>query len=103
MEELKRLVAELQAHPAVREKLAIGEGYRPAEGVAGEIALGDAAAAIPDPDSGGYLLFAAEGMLDSFVADDPWFAGYCAVMVNLSDVAAMGRNAIAISSCEISQ
>jgi hypothetical protein len=35
-------------------------------------------------------------MLESFVAQDPWFAGYSAVMVNLSDVAAMGGRPLAI-------
>ncbi len=35
-------------------------------------------------------------MLESFVANDPWFAGYSAVMVNLSDVAAMGGRPLAI-------
>ncbi|MGC4094867.1 MAG: sll0787 family AIR synthase-like protein [Polyangiaceae bacterium] len=49
---------------------------------------GDDTAALPDGD--GYVLFAAEGMRPEFVAADPWFAGFCSVMVNLSDVAAMG-------------
>jgi uncharacterized protein len=49
---------------------------------------GDDAAALPDGD--GYVLFAAEGMRDEFVAADPWFAGYSAVMANVSDIAAMG-------------
>ncbi len=35
-------------------------------------------------------------MLPTFVADDPWFAGYSAVMVNLSDISAMGGRPIAI-------
>jgi AIR synthase-related protein len=35
-------------------------------------------------------------MLPSFLGDDPWFAGYSAVMVNLSDVAAMGGRPLAI-------
>ncbi|MBF2025749.1 MAG: sll0787 family AIR synthase-like protein [Oscillatoriales cyanobacterium C42_A2020_001] len=56
--------------------------------------LGDDCAAIPDRD--GYLLFAAEGMLPAFVEADPWFAGWCAVMVNVSDIAAMGGRAIAV-------
>ncbi len=56
--------------------------------------VGDDCAAIPDGD--GYLLFAIEGMLESFVSAEPWFAGYCAVMVNISDVAAMGGRPIAI-------
>ena len=54
-----------------------------------EIQNGDDAAAIRTPD-GNYLLVAAEGMRNDFVAKDPWFAGYCALMVNVSDIAAMG-------------
>jgi len=59
-----------------------------------QIRLGDDCAAIPQGD--GYLLFAAEGIWPQFVTQDPWFAGWCAVMVNLSDIAAMGGEAIAI-------
>jgi AIR synthase-related protein len=54
-----------------------------------EIRNGDDAAAIPAP-GGGYMLFAAEGMQNEFLASDPWFAGYSALMVNVSDIAAMG-------------
>lgn len=52
------------------------------------ISNGDDAAALPDAD--GYALLAAEGMRPELVAADPWFAGFCSVMVNLSDIAAMG-------------
>jgi len=55
---------------------------------------GDDAAAIPDGD--GYMLVAAEGMLADFVATDPWFAGFCAVMVNVSDILAMGGRPYAV-------
>lgn len=58
------------------------------------IPVGDDCAAIADGDS--YLLLAAEGMWDVLVEEDPWFAGWCAVMVNVSDIAAMGGKAIAI-------
>jgi len=54
-----------------------------------EVRNGDDAAALRAPD-GSYVLLAAEGMRADFVAADPWFAGYCAVMVNVSDIAAMG-------------
>ncbi|MGJ8678270.1 MAG: sll0787 family AIR synthase-like protein [Akkermansiaceae bacterium] len=94
---LTELVRNLEKHPAVREKFLIDSAYLPAEAVSQGIALGDDCAAIPDESTGGYLLFAAEGMLDSFVEDDPWFAGYSAVMVNLSDIAAMGGRAVAIT------
>jgi uncharacterized protein len=59
-----------------------------------EILLGDDCAAISDGD--GYLLLAAEGMMPDFVAADPWFAGWSAVMVNVSDIYAMGGRPIAI-------
>ena len=61
---------------------------------AGEVRLGDDTAAIPDGE--GYLLFAAEGMWPELVASEPRFAGYCAVMVNASDVYAMGGRPLAI-------
>jgi len=58
------------------------------------VPVGDDCAAIPDSD--GHLLLAIEGFLDSFVAADPYFAGYCGIMVNLSDVAAMGGRPLAV-------
>jgi len=91
---LARLIAFLSASASIKEKLGIRTAYAPAQELAGETRLGDDCAAIRDGD--GWLLFAAEGMLPSFVADDPWFAGYSAVMVNLSDVASMGGRPLAI-------
>jgi len=58
------------------------------------IPVGDDCAAIPDGD--GYLLFAIEGFMNEFVARDPWFAGWCGAMVNISDIAAMGGRPIAV-------
>jgi len=58
------------------------------------VRVGDDCAAIPDGD--GWLLFAIESFLDDFTAAMPWFAGWCGVMVNLSDIAAMGGRAIAV-------
>jgi selenophosphate synthetase-related protein len=56
--------------------------------------VGDDCAAIPDGD--GFLLLAIEGFMNGFVAADPWFAGWCGVMVNISDIAAMGGRALAV-------
>jgi AIR synthase-related protein len=58
------------------------------------VALGDDCAAIPDGD--GYLLLAIEGFVEDFIESMPWFAGYCGVMVNLSDIYAMGGRPIAV-------
>ena len=59
------------------------------------ICNGDDAAALPDGD--GFVLFAAEGMQREFLAADPWFCGFCSVMVNLNDIAAMGGRPWAIT------
>ena len=59
-----------------------------------DIAVGDDCAAIPDGD--GHLLFAIEGFVDDFVERMPWFAGYCGVMVNVSDIYAMGGRPLAV-------
>src|ERR1700759_729954 len=91
---LTQLTSFLASSASVREKIGIRTAYEPAQTLAGETRLGDDCAAIRDGD--GWLLLAAEGMLSSFVADDPWFAGYSAVMVNLNDVAAMGGRPLAI-------
>ena len=92
---LDALAGRLRAHPSIRSKLAIA-------GATGALGLtaaapgrpGDDAAVLPRGD--GYDLLAGEGFIPAFVADDPWFAGWCAVMVNLSDIAAMGGRATAL-------
>jgi len=63
-------------------------------GASSTIPVGDDCAAIPDGD--GFLLLAIEGFMPEFVAADPHFAGYCGILVNLSDVAAMGGRPIAV-------
>lgn len=63
-------------------------------GLAQAVALGDDCAAIADGD--GYLLFAIEGMVSDFVGAMPWFAGYSSVMVNISDIYAMGGRPLAV-------
>ncbi|MDQ0467611.1 sll0787 family AIR synthase-like protein [Labrys wisconsinensis] len=94
--DLSRLAAALRADPGLAAKADIGlaTGRLGLSG-AGMVPVGDDCAAIPD--GAGYLLFAMEGFINRFVAADPWFAGWCAVMVNLSDIAAMGGRAIAVT------
>jgi uncharacterized protein len=59
-----------------------------------DVLIGDDCAAIPDAD--GHLLFAIEGLVGEFVREMPWFAGYSGVMVNISDIYAMGGRPIAV-------
>ena len=59
------------------------------------VPVGDDCAAMPD-GQGGYLLFAIEGLVEDFIERLPWFAGYCGVMVNVSDIYAMGGRPTAV-------
>jgi uncharacterized protein len=63
-------------------------------GLGQAVPIGDDCAAIPD--GAGWQLLAIEGFMNEFVARDPWFAGWCGVMVNVSDVAAMGGRPVAV-------
>lgn len=66
-----------------------------ASDLAQAVPVGDDCAAIPD-GHGGYLLFAIEGLVEDFIQRMPWFAGYCSVMVNVSDIYAMGGRPTAV-------
>ena len=92
--EFEQLAGALRASAGLAAKADIGI-VAERLGLAGAaVAVGDDCAAIPDGD--GHLLFAIEGFLNAFVAADPWFAGWCGVMVNLSDIAAMGGRPLAV-------
>ncbi|OPY26569.1 MAG: thiamine monophosphate kinase [Methanobacterium sp. PtaU1.Bin242] len=53
------------------------------------LGFGDDASAI-DIGNGQLLLMAADGMWGKLMEADPWWAGYCSVLVNVNDIAAMG-------------
>ncbi len=92
---LRALIDELRNHPAIQSKRAIraaAEGLGLVQKSFGR--PGDDAAILPRV--GGYDLLAGEGFIPEFVKQDPWFAGWCGVMVNLSDIAAMGGRSVAL-------
>ena len=97
---LAALIARLLDTPAMHAKRSI---QRPARALHRALPAGDPAAyALPGDDcaaircADGYQLFAIEGMLPAFVEAAPWFAGWSAVMANVSDIAAMGGRATAV-------
>lgn len=92
--DLSLLATKLAASRDIAAKQDIGHVAANLGLAAQPVAVGDDCAALPDGN--GYLLLAIEGFINAFVAADPWFAGWCGVMVNISDVAAMGGRPIAI-------
>jgi len=91
---LSALAAQLQQSLGILHKQDIQTASRVLGMRSDQILLGDDCAAIPD--AGEYLLLAAEGLLPLLVESEPWFAGWCAVMVNVSDIYAMGGRPIAV-------
>jgi AIR synthase-related protein len=97
--ELEALRLRLSRHPGLcgKEEIQLPAGMFPQlpfPGLGPAAAIGDDAALIPAES--GALLLASEGMDPGLVEEDPWFAGWCGVLVNLSDIAAMGGRPIAL-------
>ncbi|MBM4241376.1 MAG: methanogenesis marker 2 protein [Euryarchaeota archaeon] len=59
------------------------------------LGFGDDASAI-DIGNQKLLLLAADGMWGKLMEADPWWAGYCSVLVNVNDIAAMGGEPVAM-------
>lgn len=49
-----------------------------------------------DAQDSGVLLLAADGIMASLLDTDPYWAGYCSILVNLHDIAAMGGVPLAL-------
>jgi AIR synthase-related protein len=98
---LGELLAALRDTPAMRSKQAIqqpatvlADHSRPLTRQQLYALPGDDTAAIACGEH--YQLLAIEGMLPGFVSAAPWFAGWSAVMANVSDITAMGGRATAV-------
>ncbi|MGQ7843251.1 sll0787 family AIR synthase-like protein [Granulosicoccus sp. 3-233] len=92
---LQQLAQRLADSPGLRGK----EDIQPVVGALGigdddAIRVGDDTAAIQV--SNGWNLLACEAMLPAFVEQMPWFAGFSALWVNVSDIQAMGGRATAV-------
>lgn len=94
---LRAMVRELRDHPSIRGKLDIAQSTQTL-GLSAQSDghPGDDCAVLPAGD--GYDLFACEGFINAFVKADPWFAGWCGVMVNISDILSMGGRPRAVTN-----
>ncbi len=53
-------------------------------------------AAVLEVDNDNFVLLAVDGIWGKLLNADPWWAGYCAVLVNVADIAAMGGTPLAM-------
>ncbi|MDR2698714.1 MAG: methanogenesis marker 2 protein [Candidatus Methanoplasma sp.] len=94
---LEAIIESIRTFPGVTRKKAVHEivdslstkGFPRVAASEGE----DAAAV---EYGGDYILFAADGIMESLVDSDPFYAGYFAVLVNVNDIAAMGGRPMAM-------
>ncbi len=95
--ELDGIVKAIREFPGITRKKTIQDVVRflPTDTFANVYASeGEDAAAIEFGDN--YLLFAADGIMESLLKTNPYYAGYFAVLVNVNDIAAMGGKALAM-------
>lgn len=88
---VKDIVKAIREYPGVTRKNAIHKivDVLPTQAFPQVYAAeGEDAAAIDVGDQ--FILFAADGIMESLVTTDPYHAGYFAVLVNVNDIAAMG-------------
>ncbi|CUH50800.1 sll0787 family AIR synthase-like protein [Shimia marina] len=86
---LRQIVRELRKHPSILSKLDIAQATTTLGLTSASTGQpGDDCAVLPTKD--GFDLFSCEGFINAFVKADPWFAGWCGVMVNISDILSMG-------------
>jgi putative methanogenesis marker protein 2 len=92
----ERIAAVVREYEGVRRKQTIGEMVRAFQiDEPGIIAsFGEDAAVIAHGDE--VLLLAADGIWSKLMEADPYWAGYCSVLVNVHDIAAMGGRPLAM-------
>jgi len=94
---LEVIVEAIRTFPGVTRKKAVHEvveSFSTKEFPHIGVSEGEDAAAVEYGDD--YILFAADGIMESLVETDPFYAGYFAVLVNVNDIAAMGGRPLAM-------
>ncbi len=88
----------VREYPGVTRKRAIGDIIKSLRIDVPDVdvvaSFGEDAALIRNDDEG--LLLAADGIWSKLMEADPYWAGYCSVLVNIHDIAAMGGKPLAM-------
>ena len=99
-EDLDSLAGELRNFEGVKRKRAINDlvkrlGDSDRVGSRTIMGFGEDAAVLKFDDDN-FVLLAVDGIWGRLLNADPWWAGYCAVLVNVNDIAAMGGTPLAM-------
>jgi len=94
---IESIAEAVRKYDGVKRKLAIGSLVRELKISADHViaSFGEDAAVIADTGDD-VLLLAADGIWSRLMEVDPYWAGYCSILVNIHDIAAMGGRPIAL-------
>ena len=99
-QDLESLAERLRNFEGVKRKRAINEivtKFGDADRIGDRTIVGFGEdAAVLDVDNDNFVLLAVDGIWGKLLNADPWWAGYCAVLVNVADIAAMGGTPMAM-------
>ena len=100
LKDLEMIANAVREYEGVRRKRAISgimQFFNDIDMIGGRTVAGFGEdAAVIDVDDEHYMLVAMDGIWGRLLEADPWWAGYCAVLVNVNDIAAMGGTPIAM-------
>lgn len=99
-EELESLAEALRNFDGVKRKRAITDLVKmlgDSDKVGGRTIMGFGEdAAVLEMGDDNFILLAVDGIWGKLLNADPWWAGYCSVLVNVNDIAAMGGTPLAM-------
>ena len=99
-EDLESLADGLRNFEGVKRKRAISDivnRFGDADRVGSRTIVGFGEdAAVLEVDNDNFVLLAVDGIWGKLLNADPWWAGYCAVLVNVADISAMGGTPLAM-------
>ncbi|HVO77888.1 MAG TPA: AIR synthase related protein, partial [Methanomassiliicoccales archaeon] len=95
--DLQSLISDIRAHPGVTRKRTIAEVIDFFPKMSGQrilAAYGEDAAVIDFGEN--VLLLAADGIMETLLKANPFYAGYYSILVNINDISAMGGVPLAL-------
>lgn len=94
---LKELIEELKGYEGITRKSPIGKFAAMIDEIDDKRVVSSFGEDCAVVDFGGdFILLAADGIMESLMRKDPFWAGYCSILANVNDVLAMGGKPLAL-------